>query len=105
MVVFSALPEVGWVSAKNVNKLIKSGKVSLVIPSTIRMSKLEVPTLYPCPLFLAVPDAGRLGEREDQVGGRPQRAAPDPEEEQAAGQDRVPLPRGARQHRLHDQGM
>ena len=34
VVVFSALPEVGWVSAKNVNKLTKSGKVSLVIPCT-----------------------------------------------------------------------
>ena len=32
MVVFSALPEVGWVSAKNVNKLTQSGKAYLVIP-------------------------------------------------------------------------
>ena len=29
--VFSALPDVGWVSAKNVNKLTKSGQSSLVI--------------------------------------------------------------------------
>ena len=35
VVVFSALPEVGWVSAKNVNKLTKSVKVSLVIPCTL----------------------------------------------------------------------
>ena len=35
MVVFSTLPEVGWVSAKNVNKLTQSGKVSLVTPCTL----------------------------------------------------------------------
>ena len=33
MVVFSAQPQVGWVSAKNVNKLTKSGQSSLVIAS------------------------------------------------------------------------
>ena len=32
MVVFSALPEVGWVSATNVNKLTQSGKVYLGKP-------------------------------------------------------------------------
>ena len=41
MLVFSALPEVGWVSAKNVNKLTKSGKVSLVIPCMVFSSGEE----------------------------------------------------------------
>ena len=31
-----------------------------------------------------VPHVGRFREREDQVGGGPQRAAQDPQEEQAA---------------------
>ena len=39
VVVYSALPEVGWWSAKNVNKFTQSGKVSLV-KSTI-MIKLK----------------------------------------------------------------
>jgi len=32
VVELSTLPEVGWMSTKNVNKLTQSGKVSLVIP-------------------------------------------------------------------------